>query len=50
MVKNLIKQEDIKLKGWAIECRINAEDVQAGFTLIREKSTILFFLKGKYKG
>jgi acetyl/propionyl-CoA carboxylase alpha subunit len=27
-----IKQEDIKLKGWAIECRINAEDVQAGFT------------------
>ncbi len=25
------KQEDIKLKGWAIECRINAEDVQAGF-------------------
>lgn len=25
------KQQDIKLKGWAIECRINAEDVQAGF-------------------
>jgi acetyl-CoA carboxylase biotin carboxylase subunit len=25
------KQADIKLKGWAIECRINAEDVQAGF-------------------
>jgi len=25
------RQEDIKLKGWAIECRINAEDVQAGF-------------------
>jgi acetyl-CoA carboxylase biotin carboxylase subunit len=24
-------QRDIKLKGWAIECRINAEDVQAGF-------------------
>lgn len=24
-------QSDIKLKGWAIECRINAEDVQAGF-------------------
>lgn len=24
-------QKDIKLKGWAIECRINAEDVQAGF-------------------
>ncbi|MCQ2204806.1 MAG: ATP-grasp domain-containing protein [Bacteroidales bacterium] len=27
-----ITQEDVKLKGWAIECRINAEDVQAGFT------------------
>jgi len=26
-----IRQEDIKLSGWAIECRINAEDVQAGF-------------------
>ena len=25
------RQEDIKLQGWAIECRINAEDVQAGF-------------------
>ena len=25
------RQEDIKIKGWAIECRINAEDVQAGF-------------------
>ena len=25
------KQEDIRIKGWAIECRINAEDVQAGF-------------------
>ncbi len=24
-------QQDIKLTGWAIECRINAEDVQAGF-------------------
>jgi len=24
-------QEDIKLQGWAIECRINAEDVQSGF-------------------
>ncbi|MBN1116758.1 MAG: ATP-grasp domain-containing protein [Bacteroidales bacterium] len=27
-----IKQEDVKLDGWAIECRINAEDVQAGFS------------------
>ena len=26
------KQEDIKIKGWAIECRINAEDVQGGFS------------------
>ena len=26
-----LKQEDIKLTGWAIEFRINAEDVQAGF-------------------
>jgi acetyl-CoA carboxylase biotin carboxylase subunit len=25
-------QDDVKLKGWAIECRINAEDVQAGFS------------------
>ncbi len=25
------KQEDIRLSGWAIECRINAEDVQSGF-------------------
>ena len=32
MVKSLkLSQEDIKLNGWAIECRINAEDVQAGF-------------------
>lgn len=27
-----VTQDDIHLKGWAIECRINAEDVQAGFT------------------
>jgi len=26
------KQKDISLNGWAIECRINAEDVQAGFS------------------
>ena len=25
-------QENVKLSGWAIECRINAEDVQAGFS------------------
>lgn len=27
-----LKQSDIKLKGWAIECRINAEDPQSGFS------------------
>lgn len=27
-----IQQDDVKLSGWAIECRINAEDVQAGFS------------------
>ncbi len=27
-----LSQEDVKLNGWAIECRINAEDVQAGFS------------------
>jgi len=27
-----IKQEDVRLSGWSIECRINAEDVQAGFS------------------
>ena len=26
-----LRQKDVKLAGWAIECRINAEDVQAGF-------------------
>jgi acetyl/propionyl-CoA carboxylase alpha subunit len=26
-----LRQEDVRLAGWAIECRINAEDVQAGF-------------------
>lgn len=27
-----IKQSDVKLNGWAIECRINAEDVQSNFS------------------
>ncbi len=27
-----LKQKDVKLNGWAIECRVNAEDVQAGFS------------------
>ena len=26
-----LKQQDVKIKGWAIEYRINAEDVQSGF-------------------
>ncbi len=26
-----LSQSDIKINGWAIECRINAEDVQSGF-------------------
>ena len=30
--KLAVVQEDVKLTGWAIECRINAEDVQAGFS------------------
>lgn len=25
------RQEDVRIKGWSIECRINAEDVQSGF-------------------
>lgn len=29
--KLTLKQNDIKLLGWSIECRVNAEDVQAGF-------------------
>ena len=27
-----IKQEDVELNGWAIECRINAEDAQSDFS------------------
>ncbi|HLO59442.1 MAG TPA: acetyl-CoA carboxylase biotin carboxylase subunit [Bacteroidales bacterium] len=45
--KLAFKQKDVKLIGWAIECRINAEDVQAGFSPnlgIIEKVT---FPKGK---
>ncbi|MBN1415308.1 MAG: acetyl-CoA carboxylase biotin carboxylase subunit [Bacteroidales bacterium] len=30
--KLTLEQSDIHLNGWAIECRINAEDVQAGFS------------------
>ena len=31
MLFRSIKQKDVKLTGWAVECRINAEDVQSGF-------------------
>ncbi len=27
-----LTQEDVKLSGWCIECRINAEDIQSGFS------------------
>lgn len=30
--KITLTQKEVKLNGWAIECRINAEDVQAGFS------------------
>ncbi len=30
--KLAFSQDDIKIKGWAIECRINAEDVQSNFS------------------
>ncbi len=29
--KLTLTQEQVKLNGWAIECRVNAEDVQSGF-------------------
>ncbi len=31
------RQKDISLTGWAIECRINAEDVQSGFSPVPGK-------------
>ncbi|NOQ25854.1 MAG: ATP-grasp domain-containing protein [Bacteroidales bacterium] len=42
-----IKQEDVKLTGWAIECRINAEDVQSGFTPYLGTIEKINFAKGK---
>ncbi len=42
-----LKQEDIKLNGWAIECRINAEDVQAGFSPNLGTIKNISFPKGK---
>lgn len=42
-----IKQKDVKLTGWAIECRINAEDVQSGFTPYLGTIEKISFTKGK---
>ena len=42
-----LKQEDVKLDGWAIECRINAEDVQAGFSPYLGLIEKVQFPKGK---
>ena len=36
-------QEDIKLTGHAIECRINAENPEKGFARLRERSRICIF-------
>ena len=41
------KQKDIRLKGWAIECRINAEDVQAGFSPNLGTIENIYYPKGK---
>src|SRR5665647_1695767 len=40
------RQSDIKLQGWAIECRINAEDVQSGFAPDPGKIESLFMPAG----
>lgn len=42
-----LQQSDIKFKGWAIECRINAEDVQAGFSPNLGTIERVFYPKGK---
>ncbi len=41
------RQSNIRLKGWAIECRINAEDVQAGFSPNLGTIEKISFPKGK---
>jgi acetyl-CoA carboxylase biotin carboxylase subunit len=46
--KLTLKQEDIQLNGWAIECRINAEDVQSGFTPYLGTVEKILFPKSKY--
>ncbi len=42
------KQKDIKFDGWCIECRINAEDVQAGFAPNQGIIEKAIFPNGKY--
>ncbi|MEE4115047.1 MAG: acetyl-CoA carboxylase biotin carboxylase subunit [Marinilabiliaceae bacterium] len=44
--KLAFKQKDIKLEGWAIECRINAEDVQSGFSPAPGKIEYLILPEG----
>ncbi len=42
-----LTQEQVKLEGWAIECRINAEDVQAGFSPFLGTVEAIQYPKGK---
>lgn len=46
--KLTLKQEDIRLQGWAIECRINAEDPQSGFAPSLGTIRKISFPKGKH--
>ena len=43
-----MRQEDIKFTGWAIECRINAEDVQAGFAPVPGRVENLYMPTDSY--
>lgn len=45
--KLTITQDDVKINGWAIECRINAEDVQSGFSPYLGTIEKIQFPKGK---
>lgn len=45
--KLAFKQKDIQIKGWAFECRINAEDVQANFAPNQGIIECLSMPKGK---
>lgn len=44
--KLTLRQEEITIDGWAIECRINAEDVQAGFSPAPGKIEKISFPEG----